>query len=75
MLIECCNLIGVQSDSAALCGPVSQAVVIKGLNKLLKTVQSLKVYSESTDEKGKQLPFYRHLVAVLLENSWYVFEV
>ena len=70
MLMECCNLIGVKSDSAALCGPADKAVVIKGVNQLLKVIQRWDVYNVSADEKGKLLQFYRHLTGVLLENRW-----
>ena len=72
MMMECCNLIGVKHDSTALSGSADLAVVIKGVNQLLKIVQRSEVYSVSADDKGKQLQFYRHLVSVLLENKWYV---
>ena len=72
MMMECCNLIGVKHDSTALNGSADLAVVIKGVNQLLKIVQRSEVYNVSADDKGKQLQFYRHLVSVLLENKWYV---
>ena len=75
MIMECCNLIGLRHDSTALSGSADLVVVIKGVNQLLKTLQRSEVYSVSADEKGTQLQFFRHLVAVLLENNWYVHPV
>ena len=72
MLMECCTLIGLKSDSAALCETLDKTLVIRGVNQLLKVVQRWDVYDVAADDKGKQLQFYRHVVNVLLENSWYV---
>ena len=72
MMIECCNLIGLKHDSSTLSGSADLAVMIKGVNHLLKTLQRSEVYTVSADDKGTQLQFFRHLVSVLLENKWYV---
>ena len=72
MLRECCDLIGVKPDSAALSEEVDKIVVTRGINQLLKVVQRWDIFVVTTDDKGKQLQFYRHLINVLLENIRYV---